>query len=355
MKVTLKDIAERLGMNYSTVSYALNGKGSIKEETRDYIRRVAAEMGYVPDHSARQIHSGKNDLIGIIVPNVLFEYGEFCEHAYRLLNNAGYQVMIAVSEFSAGKEEEIIRTMLSRNVAGLIMTPTRREFHTDAADDPFKLLAARRTPVVIRNMNTPLPCDCVRADYRECGRMLGSILRKKRKRRGVFAVPHPAPFADNVTETHAGLEEAMGGAVELFALDYEECPDSGFAPGNPHYGGQLRHLLGAGGIKTGRRLFRELRKQGLPEAVVCSHEHAALGMELEAAECGIAIPGELALAVIERTLFSNAAPVPLTSAGVSAPVLAAGTARLLLDRMRTPDAAQKICLIPPELHSGNSL
>ena len=93
----------------------------------------------------------------------------------------------------------------------------------------------------------------------------------------------------------------------------------------------------------------------MPEAVVCSHEHAALGMELEAADYGISIPGELALAVIERTLFSNAAPVPLTSASVSAPVLAAGTVQLLLNRMRTVDAAQKICLIPPEFCSGKSL
>lgn len=51
MAVTIKDIAKKAGVSYSTVSRALNGVGGYSE-TRDRIRRLASEMGYVPNQAA---------------------------------------------------------------------------------------------------------------------------------------------------------------------------------------------------------------------------------------------------------------------------------------------------------------
>ena len=47
MGVTIKDIAQKAGVSYSTVSRALNGIGSTNGDRRKRILEIAKEMGYV--------------------------------------------------------------------------------------------------------------------------------------------------------------------------------------------------------------------------------------------------------------------------------------------------------------------
>ncbi|NJN94892.1 MAG: LacI family DNA-binding transcriptional regulator [Anaerolineales bacterium] len=50
-EVTLKDIAEAVGKSVAAVSRALNNHDDISEETREYIKQVAREMGYAPTNT----------------------------------------------------------------------------------------------------------------------------------------------------------------------------------------------------------------------------------------------------------------------------------------------------------------
>ena len=52
MAVTIKDIAKRAGVSYSTVSRALNDVGAGKSESKQRIVDLAREMGYVPNQAA---------------------------------------------------------------------------------------------------------------------------------------------------------------------------------------------------------------------------------------------------------------------------------------------------------------
>ena len=56
--VTLKDIAEKAGVSSMTVSRVMNGKtGAVSQETSERIKKIAQEMGYVPNSSARALAS----------------------------------------------------------------------------------------------------------------------------------------------------------------------------------------------------------------------------------------------------------------------------------------------------------
>lgn len=64
--VTIYDIAEATGYSAPTVSKALNGLGSLSEETRQRIIDKAKELGYEPNITARTLTTKKSYLIGVI-------------------------------------------------------------------------------------------------------------------------------------------------------------------------------------------------------------------------------------------------------------------------------------------------
>lgn len=73
MVTTLKDIAEKAGVSTTTVSRILNGRETgvpIREETRQKVISVAAELGYRPNMMARALRGSRTSLIGVLAQNV---------------------------------------------------------------------------------------------------------------------------------------------------------------------------------------------------------------------------------------------------------------------------------------------
>lgn len=59
---TIKDIAKAAGVSIATVSIVLNGKGrerKISQETQQRIYKIAQDLNYVPNQSAKKLRSAK--------------------------------------------------------------------------------------------------------------------------------------------------------------------------------------------------------------------------------------------------------------------------------------------------------
>lgn len=68
-KVTIKDIAKRVGVSVTTVSNVINGKQSkVSDDTIQKIEQVIKELNYIPNLSARSLVNNKSKLIGVIIP-----------------------------------------------------------------------------------------------------------------------------------------------------------------------------------------------------------------------------------------------------------------------------------------------
>ena len=92
--VTLKDIAERVGVSITTVSRVLNGKGSISQETKDKVFQVMRELNYYPNEMARSLVNKNSHIIGLIVPYIDHPFFSALTAAIEeASSHAGYQAL----------------------------------------------------------------------------------------------------------------------------------------------------------------------------------------------------------------------------------------------------------------------
>jgi DNA-binding LacI/PurR family transcriptional regulator len=91
---TLKDIAARAGVSVSTVSYALNESSTLPlaEQTKTRIRRIARDLGYVPNGLARSLQSRSSGSIGVLLDKPLTtpRYAAIVQGIVRGLGDVGY-------------------------------------------------------------------------------------------------------------------------------------------------------------------------------------------------------------------------------------------------------------------------
>lgn len=64
--ISMKDISTRCGVSVATVSKALNDHSDISENTKEMVRKIAREMGYFPNSSARALKTNRTFNIGVL-------------------------------------------------------------------------------------------------------------------------------------------------------------------------------------------------------------------------------------------------------------------------------------------------
>ena len=66
-RVTIKDIAKRAGVSKGAVSYALNGRPGVSDDTRVRILSIADELGWYPNRAARALSAARADACGLVL------------------------------------------------------------------------------------------------------------------------------------------------------------------------------------------------------------------------------------------------------------------------------------------------
>jgi DNA-binding LacI/PurR family transcriptional regulator len=66
-RVTIRDIAKRAGVSKGAVSYALNGRPGVSDDTRVRILSIADELGWYPNRAARALSAARADACGLVL------------------------------------------------------------------------------------------------------------------------------------------------------------------------------------------------------------------------------------------------------------------------------------------------
>src|SRR6516162_7810968 len=129
--VTITDVAHRAKVGESTVSRVLRNHGSVSPSTREKILKAAADLNYVPNRIAGALASMTSRLIGVVIPSVgNTVVPEVLAGANMVLEDAGFQPVIGVSNYDPAREETLIESILSWRPAGILVAGLE---HTDRA------------------------------------------------------------------------------------------------------------------------------------------------------------------------------------------------------------------------------
>ena len=146
-KVSLKDVAEHLGVSTALVSYVMNNKekkARVSPQMAEKVRKAAVLLNYQPNLIAKSLKSGKTNTIGLIVADIS---NPFFSGIARVVEDeakkAGYVVIFGSSDESEEKSQNLIDVFLNRQVDALIITAAEN------TEKQIKDLTLRNFPVVM--------------------------------------------------------------------------------------------------------------------------------------------------------------------------------------------------------------
>lgn len=118
---TIKDVARAAGVSSATVSYVLNNLNKVTPEVDALVRQAAADIGYSRNNAARALKTGRNHVIGCILPTLSSPVFPEIAHAVQVRAEAlGYATLVIDSGNEPMREERVVQTLVQHGVDGAV-------------------------------------------------------------------------------------------------------------------------------------------------------------------------------------------------------------------------------------------
>ena len=319
----IKDVAKAAGVSTATVSRVLSDKPHVKQEIREHVLSVVAQMNYRPNRVARNLRAHQSSIIGLIVSDIQNSFFQAVSRAVEdMAHEKGYSIILCNSDESPEKESKYIDLMLDENVAGLIISPTL------TTADNFKPALLEKLPVV--------------------------VIDRKVKHIGVDSV-----LLDNVDSALKMVDHLIGHGKTRIAGVFGK----GSTTGRERHHGFLLSLEKAG-LPQAPELIRFVdarEKDGYeamlelldlaesPDAVFISNSLAAAGVIRAIKERKKAIPGDIAVGCFDETIWSRLLEPAITV--IEQPTYEIGklATELMIQRLEDPSRTSREIILQGNL------
>ena len=289
-QVTMKEIAKKLGVSVSTISRALKDSPELHPETKRKIVEAAKEMNYQPNLLAQSLRISRSKTLGVIVPEITSHFFASCisgiqDHA----NKRGYNVMICQSNESLEQEKANIRTLVSSQVDGLLISLSRETNRFDHLNDLYE---REINFVLFDRVQEDIPVSKVTFNDMGGAYQVVKHLLENGSRRIVY-VSGPEDLYISKKRKEGYLQ-----ALEEFGVNRDNSLI------------KVTDLTEAGNIKVAQEI---LNMRPRPDAVFCMIDPVAVDVMTEWKTQGVKIPEDIALAGFTNNPTSAVVEPPLTT------------------------------------------
>lgn len=206
MRVSQKDIAERLHLSIMTVSWTLAGKGDskrISKATQERVFALAKELNYQPNLLARSLNQGFSGILGLILPDITDSfYGAIARQIETEAEKKGYTLMICSSLYDYLREERMINLFRGKQVDGIILAPSSRP-----EDVPANLSVNDIPVVAFDQISTHFQGNSILVDNQEATYTLMSDMIRHGARHIALLSANPSQFT--IRERKRGYKQAL--------------------------------------------------------------------------------------------------------------------------------------------------
>lgn len=325
-RTTMKSIAEKAGVDVSTVSRALSGNKRIKTETREEINRLARKLNYRPNELARGLVTQKTSTIGVIVPEISNSfYAGVLMSIEKVLSAEGYSMILGLSHYQTEMERHYLDLFISKRVDGLIC------FSNILIGDASYPQLASYPAVLVDFKDSVQNVDLVASDNHYGVRLALEHLISLGHKKIAFVT-------DDMT-TSARLQ-----AYRAYMGQHGLICDPFIVYAKQHYE--------EGGYHSIQTL---LSLQERPTAVLFTNDYMALGALKAAKEQNVSVPEDISVVGFDDSTLLDYLIHSITTVRQPKHLLGERAARLLLQRIEGGmDHPKERVIITPELIVRNS-
>lgn len=197
--ITMRDIAEALGVSVATVSRALKDNPRISEEQKEKIKRYAEEHNYYPNALAEGLRSNvikPSKVIGVIVPQFEhFYFASILDGIDQEATSRGYSILVSESHDEYEREQLICQRFFENRVCGVIVSQAKNTTQYDH----FQKLINENLPLVFYDrICTGINCDRVVVDdYQGAFNAVNYLIERGCKRIAFYGSPMTLEISKN--------------------------------------------------------------------------------------------------------------------------------------------------------------
>ena len=323
---SVKDVAQRAGVSWKTVSNVVNGRTNVRPATRERVEQAIQELGYRTSLAGRQLRSGRTHLLAVALPELTTPY--FAGLAHEIIGQAdqrGYTVLISETNGRAEAEGHVAHGFDTQFADGIILNPV-------ALDSASVLEAHGPIPLVLLGERVDgSHVDHVIIDNEASGREATMHLIELGRRSIVFIGTDSQQqfgtgwlrmcgYQQGLREAGLPLNTANIVAVEEFTRD------------------------------AGAKAVQHLVDRGTTfDGLVCASDLLAIGA-MYALRCnGLAVPDDVAVIGWDDTPEGSYANPTLSTIALDAASIAKHAVDLVIRRIEEPGAS------PAEVVAGHAL